>query len=248
MSSLPKIEPRNLKRPLTAGQRAKAKLDLAKLERKIEKARTSPYGSADRRGADQAGWRYDWIEELLKKDAELRKANPSVRVGAKQKKHARKRNPSQAAAEAFEEFHGRPSEEVITVTQKVHYHSNLAAIGKLEALKGVTCAGSPFLLEDFGGALLCMNEKKTQLFVRGGNQKVDPADFGADAEHELQTLGYVKVIEYFTTKNHLGKEGGTAVYVHKFSRPYPDLIYDVVNKQLLFAGGSYSMPPEGIDN
>lgn len=170
-------------------------------------------------------------------------------VGAKKKKRARKGNPADSAAAAFEEFHGRPSEEVITVTQKVHYHSNLAAIGKLEALRGVAVnTGDKISLEGFGGALLCENEKKDQLFIKGGDQRVDLDTFGIDTPHELNVLMEVKVVEYFTTKNHLGREGGTAVYVHKFSRPYPELVYDAPNKQLLFAGGSYSMPPEGIDN
>jgi hypothetical protein len=181
----------------------------------------------------------------------MKRATPksAVRVGAKQKKHARKRNPSEAAADAFQEFHGRPSEEVITVTRKIHYHGHLAAIGKLEALKGVAVnTGQKISLEGFGGALLCENEKKDQLFIEGGDQSVNLGTFGIETPHELNVLMEVKVIEYFTTKDHLGREGGTAVYVHKFSRPYPELVYDRPNKQLLFAGGSYTMPPEGIDN
>jgi hypothetical protein len=66
-------------------------------------------------------------------------------------------------------------------------------------------------------------------------------------------------IEYFTTKDHLGSEGGTATYVHKFRTTnedgkhvtiriarYPDLIYRVLDQQLEFSGGSYKILPEGI--
>lgn len=158
-------------------------------------------------------------------------------------------NPADAAAQAFEEFHGRPSEEVITVTQKIHYHGNLAAIGELKALIGVPVGGGKFALRGFEGAILCENEEKTQLFVRGGNQKVPIEEWNFPAKKELYDLGEVRIVEYFTTKDHLGKkDGGTAIYVHKFDPPYPELIYDVKSRQLLFAGGGYSMPPEGIDH
>ena len=167
---------------------------------------------------------------------------------AGKKRKARRGNPADAAAAAFEEFHGRESEQIVTVKQTIHYHEHLAAIGRLEALKGITAEGGKFALSNFKGALLCMNEKKNQLFIRGGNQKVDPSEFGAEAEHELYELGECRVVEYFTRKDHLGKEGGTAIYVHKFERPFPTLLYDAPNEQLLFAGGGYSMPPEGIDN
>lgn len=175
-------------------------------------------------------------------------SGPKVKGKPSWQLHVWKNNPADAAAAAFEEFHGRESEQVVTVKQTIHYHEHLAAIGRLEALKGITAAGGKFALSDFKGALLCMNEQKNQLFIRGGNQKVDPSEFGAEAEHELYELGECRVVEYFTRKDHLGKEGGTAVYVHKFERPCPTLLYDAPNEQLLFAGGGYSMPPEGIDN
>jgi hypothetical protein len=170
-------------------------------------------------------------------------------AGTRNKGKKGKRNPADAAAQAFEEFHGRPSEEVVTVTQKIHYHGNLAAIGELKALKGVPVGGGKFALKGFDGAILCENEEKTQLFVRGGNQKVPIEEWNFPAKKELYDLGEVRVVEYFTTKDHLGKrDGGTAIYVHKFDPPYPELIYDAKNRQLSFAGGGYVMPPEGIDH
>lgn len=161
----------------------------------------------------------------------------------------RKGNPAGGAAAAFEDFQGRSSKEVITVTQKVHYHEHLAAAGKLECLEVVAFNGSKVTLSGFKGALLCFNEKKTQLYIKGGDQKVELKQFGIALSnaHELETLGDVKVVEYFTTKNHLGKEGGTAIYRHKFERPYPELVYDVRNEQLMFSGGGYTILPEGID-
>ena len=95
--------------------------------------------------------------------------------------------------------------------------------------------------------------------IRGGDQAVNLRDFGIDTVHELEILGLATRVQYFTTKTHLRPEdGGTAVYDHKFGgmvrvrgkrkrSPLPTMVYDSVNRMLQFAGGGYSMPPEGID-
>lgn len=171
-----------------------------------------------------------------------------------------KRNPAVASAEVFEEFHGYAPSEVVTVTKHIHHHEHLAAAGKLTHLDvwGVDDTGHK--ISGFKGAFLAFNETKNQLFVEGGDQSIDLADFGIDSPHELETLGRLTDIGYQTNKTHLGDEGGEAVYVHKFRTTndkgkhvvvkiarYPDLIYDVRNEQLLFAGGSYEILREGID-
>jgi len=162
-----------------------------------------------------------------------------------------KRNPADEAAEAFAATHGRPSEEVITVTKKIHYHGHLAAMGrltKIEVIPGELPHGTVITLKDFKGAILAFTEDRTQLYVEGGNQAVDVAAFGIDVPHELQALGYVKMVEYLTRKDHLGKDGGTAQYFHFHKRKYPVLVYDTVNEQLSFAGGQYKVLDEGIEN
>ena len=171
-----------------------------------------------------------------------------------------KRNPAAASAEVFQEFHGFEPSEVITVTKKVHYHKHLAAAGKLVQLDvwGIDERGHK--ISGFKGAFLAFNESKNQLFVEGGDQSVNLADFGIDSAHELETLGRLTDIGYQTNKTHLGDEGGEAVYVHKFRTTndngkhvvvkiarYPDLIYDVRNEQLLMSGGSYEILREGIN-
>jgi hypothetical protein len=85
------------------------------------------------------------------------------------------------------------------------------------------------------------------LYVEGGDQAVDLEEFGIETRHEYEVLGDVAVVEYFTTKDHLGSEGGTAIYRHKFEDPLPELQYDTMNKRLLFSGGGYIILPEGID-
>ena len=170
------------------------------------------------------------------------------------------RNPAAASAEAFEEFHGYRPSEVITVTKQVHYHKHLAAAGKLTHLEAWGVDERGHKISGFKGTLLAFNEAKNQLFVEGGDQRINLEDFGIDSPHELETLGRITDIGYHTNKTHLGSEGGEAVYVHRFRTTndggkhvvvriarYPDLIYDVRNEQLLFSGGSYEILREGID-
>ena len=84
--------------------------------------------------------------------------------------------------------------------------------------------------------------------------------FGIRNPHEIETLGKVTALDYFTTKTHLGSEGGTAVYAHRLRTTnqdgqhvtvtiarYPDLIYRVMDQQFEFSGGSYEIRAEGID-
>jgi hypothetical protein len=143
----------------------------------------------------------------------------------------------------------------VEVTKRVHFHEHLAALGKLEALV-VLRSGNEHRLVGFKGAKLCCNERKNQLFVEGGDQALDSKDFGFGRSwpHEKNTLGVVTRLEYFTTKKHLGSEGGTAIYFHLPAEPErgrsagtgPDLIYDAVNESLEFAGGTYEILAEGI--
>lgn len=179
--------------------------------------------------------------------AKYGQAEMTRRSVAGKKAKARKGNPPEAAVEAYEDFHGRQPDEMVKVTKTIHYHKNLAGAGKLEKLEVISRRGDKVILSGFKGALLAFNEKRTQLFVEGGDQRVDLKQFGVQTVHEMEALGEVKAVEYFTRKDHLGKDGGTAIYRHKFSKPYPELQYDVLNEQLIFSGGSYVIPSEGID-
>jgi hypothetical protein len=173
-------------------------------------------------------------------------------------------NPASASAEVFEEFHGYPPTEVVKVTQEVHHHTHLAAAGDLVGLEVKPVDhGAVRRIEGLGDAILAFSEKKNQLFIRGGDQKMGPkelAKFGITEEHELQTLGKLVAIGYFANKTHLGSEGGEAVYSHTFRTTnengthvtvkiarYPDLIYRVLDEQFEISGGSYEIRREGID-
>ena len=119
-------------------------------------------------------------------------------------------------------------------------------------------------LEGFGDAVLCSNERGTQLYIEGGDQAVKLSAFGIGKPyHDVEDLGEVTKLWYFTTKDHLGDQGGEASYHHTLSEekktrmsygfgerraPKPRLLYDALNQGLAFAGGEYSVEPEGIRN
>ena len=174
-----------------------------------------------------------------------------------------KRNPAGEAAELYQEFHGQPPSETVTIVKDVHYHKNLTAVGDLRRLVVSRAVdGGVTVLTRFKGAIVAFSENRKQLFIEGGDQTIDLASFGLDPEHahEWETLGQVVSIDYHTTKTHLGDEGGTATYEHTFRTTnengqhvtveiarYPDLIYNVPSEQLYFSGGSYFIRAEGID-
>jgi hypothetical protein len=180
--------------------------------------------------AQREEWRHAWGDYMKGWNAEKRR-----------------KNPPEAAMEAYEDFHGREPDEMVEVTKQVHYHKHLAGAGKLEKLEVISRQGQKVILSGFKGALLAFNEKRTQLFIEGGDQAVDLKQFGIWEVHEMEVLGDLTAVEYFTRKDHLGKDGGTAVYRHKFSKPYPELQYDVMNEQLIVSGGNYVILAEGID-
>ena len=191
--------------------------------------------------AQREDWSHAWKEFMAGWNAEKRRPNPA-----------------DAAADVYEEFHGRPSSEVVTVTEKIHYHKNLAALGELRTLIVQARDGERVTLTRFKRAILCTNEAKNQLFVRGGDQSVDLKAFDIRTEHEVETLGKVVELAYFTTKDHLGDEGGTALYFHvagetnengkrKMAGWGPDLIYHTLDERLKFSGGSYTIRGEGVD-
>jgi hypothetical protein len=173
-------------------------------------------------------------------------------------KVSKRANPAEAAAEMSERFHGRPVTEVLDIEEQVHYHEHLAELGELERLKVKALDGGIVTLTQFDGAILCSNEDGSQLYIRGGDQAVDPASFAVEKPyHDKEDLGEVVKIWYFTTKEHLGDQGGTASYHHEFgeedrergTRPRrPRLEYSTRDQRLSFSGGAYAVEPEGIRN
>jgi hypothetical protein len=190
----------------------------------------------------------------------LKRRNPGASVAQLKAYLKRRKNPASASAEVFEEFHGFAPSEVVTVTKEVHHHGHLASLGTLVQLDVFGVDERGHKVTGFKGAILACNETRDQLFIEGGDQRMDLKSFGIKTAHEMETLGQVTNIGYKTNKTHLGDEGGEAVYVHRFRATNqngkhvvvkmtrePDLIYDVRNEQLLFSGGSYEILREGIN-
>ena len=176
----------------------------------------------------------------------------------------KKKNPSEdAAAEAFREFHGYDADGYDAFETIHHYPDFTSAIGDLEHLvirvpKERKLRGGQYAhLDDFAGAWLTEHPKMKQLYVEGGDQSIDLEEFGLDSNnpHEVEYLGELVLCEYFTRKDHLGKDGGIATYHHRFGKneltlKKTELIrvgYHVPDEQILFVGGGYEIPSEGID-
>ena len=168
------------------------------------------------------------------------------------------RNPYEAAAAASEGFHGRAVEEKIEIVTPEHRHDYLAAVGQLIKLEVLAPDSDREIipLKGFDGSWLSMNEKRNQLFICGGDQSLTETQlqqFGVDLEtlHETEVLGPLAACTYYTVKYHLGDEGGEADYRHLFGEEggkLPVLIYRVRDRQVEIAGGSYTIPDEGVTN
>jgi hypothetical protein len=199
------------------------------------------------------------------------RTNPlGKRAAATRRKVAARNNPVDKSADVYRKFHGREPEVVIDVVETIHEHATLPGVGKLmklviAAIDGVT----EVTLKNFRGAILCMNEdaeKMPQLFIRGGDQSVNVADFGIDPGnvHETEALGAVTKVVYETQKDHLGESGGAGArhpHDHDFGHlksvdlndrrrktgsRLPIAIYKVRDKLIEFAGGGYDLPDVGI--
>jgi hypothetical protein len=197
------------------------------------------------------------------------------KVAGQLQNRKRRRNPADEAEDAYQRFHGRPPNGVVVVETAVHHHTRLAGAGELLGLViRFEDEGNEYdvVLKGFKGALLAMNEKRTQLYVEGGDQSINLAEFAIDKPyHEYETLGRLVAVGYYTTKDHLdAKDGGEAEYWHMIEwteefpahlkkqvtqaeknelddNEGPDVIYDVRSKLLSFSGGTYTIPDEGID-
>jgi hypothetical protein len=148
-------------------------------------------------------------------------------------------NPADSAAELSEAFHGRETTPEY-VAESAHVHTHLAGLGTLREIK---LRGGVRLTFD-KSTRLASNEAGSQMFVVGGDQTVDLAEFPeVDATKEAVVLGQVRRIVYVADKQHLGREDKrTGPYSHTLgeeSGDLPVLIYRPRDQRLEFAGGHY---------
>jgi hypothetical protein len=213
----------------------------------------------------------DRIEKLEQAETAARSPTAKLKIRQKIRKltegvSGEFRNPAvedgeQAAADAYEDFHGRPAEQV---DEFITYHTKpdyTAEIGELVSMwiripPGRVKGARLVELDNFAGARLTRHPTAIQLYIEDGDQSIDLAEFGLTGEpHETEYLGECVEVSYHTVKDHLGNEGGDAVYYHRFGKvertgkktEFPRVTYHVPDEHLEFAGGRYSIPKEGID-
>lgn len=165
-----------------------------------------------------------------------------------------KRNPEGPAAELYEKFHGKASERIDIVEEEIHYHEHLTALGDLVELKikTPTRIRATLRFPDEGAPTLASSEDGRQLFVVGGDQKVNLRDIEMDSaqwRRDMMDLGELLEVTYHTVKGFHKFEPTN--YFHKLGEETsvkPRILYDTRNERLLVAGGQYAVKPEGIVN
>jgi hypothetical protein len=165
----------------------------------------------------------------------------------------RRSNPADGAAEMYETFHGVPSESETVITEEIQYHGNLAELGTLVEIKVETLSGYRAVLNfDSDPPLLCSSEDGKQLYIRGGDQSLDLSALHMDGDEWVRDSMVIGPITEFTYRTKKEFDGLKKLeYFHKAgeeSGVRPDLIYDVLNKQVSVSGGQYEVRDIGVVN
>lgn len=158
-----------------------------------------------------------------------------------------RRNPEDSAADMYESFHGKESDEVIDFEEEEHFHGNLAGLGTLVELQVITVSGYEATLkfpeEEGKMVLLCCNEEGTQLYFMGGDQSLDLKALhmsGEKWERDSMLIGVLCMVTYRTEKKF--DKFQLTDYYHKLGEDTgvePVLIYDCMNQKLSVSGGQY---------
>jgi len=202
-----------------------------------------------------------------KKNSSIRKAKKVIAKGfgrqlasewAAGKKSKRKvgrarrrtRNPEmEEAIRLYEEFHGRPPNNINEYELTEEYRSELAELGQLIELR-FTLAGDDkaIPLTRFAKCQVACTEDGRNLYFIGGNTRVDVQALGIEPRDYVE-LGVCSYISYHTVKGFHDFE--PMIYFHHFgedSGKQPMLLYDALNECLFIAGGDYTVQPAGIVN
>jgi hypothetical protein len=162
----------------------------------------------------------------------------------------RTRNPEMEEAIAlYEQFHGRPPNNINEYELTEEYRSELAELGQLIELR-FTLAGDDKAtpLTKFGKCQVACTEDGRNLYFIGGNTTVDTQALGIEPRDYVE-LGVCSYISYHTVKGFHDFE--PMIYFHAFGEEngkQPMLLYDGLNECLFIAGGDYKVEPAGIVN
>lgn len=161
-----------------------------------------------------------------------------------------------AAKKLHAKFHGAPSRRTLTPPANGEPREDLAGLGHVSKLivAAVELHGAKVEISFTSGEapLLASDPKGTQLYLVGGNQKLDDAlpAFGCKRiPNAFYELGRLVQIEYRTRKDFDNFQPVT--YFHAFGEDtgeQPALLYDSQRQKLWIAGGAYKVKREGIVN
>jgi len=178
-----------------------------------------------------------------------------------------RRNPEAESVAMYEVFHGKEPESIVEYQTPVHEHTNLWCVGDFSVMNVKTIHGEkwaigvcpaegnqypdPSQLPIDKRVVLAANEKGDQLYFIGGDQSLDPKQYGLKAadikDHTL--IGTIEYIVYQTRKgfdkfeltdygHRAGEESGVK----------PMLVYQPRSKTMSVVGGQYRLQRPGIIN
>jgi hypothetical protein len=185
-----------------------------------------------------------------RKPAPKKQAKRPAAKKAKKAAKKRRRNPAETGDAMYERFHGRAPERTIEHRQKLSYRDEFAELGKLLELRfRLYGIAQPVPLREFGACQVTCTPDGKNIYLLGGNQKVDLSTLGIASDKDYVQLGECTYISYLTRKGFHHFE--PIEYQHKFGEENgirPVLAYDTVNRVLFLLGGDYQCRPEGIVN
>lgn len=205
------------------------------------------------------------LAEIARIEAELKKLKPAAKKrantkrkparaaarGTKSKPRRRRRNSDiEEARSGFEQFHQKPSTRVIEVSQAYKYPDNYYELGKLKELRfDLDPNNKAFPLTHFGPCMVVSTADGSNIYLIGGNQKVDLSALDIASDKDFIELGPCTYISYHTQKGFHDFE--PIDYFHHFGEDdgiFPNLTYDRLNETLFLVSGNYRVRPEGIVN
>lgn len=162
----------------------------------------------------------------------------------------RKRNPElQKAAALYRKFHGRDPQQILELQEAAEARKDYTALGDaVELWIQPPDKAQAKLNLDETGVKLASNADGTQLYLVGGNQRLDHClkKFTDDGDKDFIDLGEALRVTYMARK---APSFEKTDWVHDFgeeSNLRPRVVYDQLNHRILFAGGTYTVEAPGI--
>jgi hypothetical protein len=134
----------------------------------------------------------------------------------------------------YEEFHGKPSEELIETEEEVRLRDTLAVLGRLVQIIVESADADRYSITFGDDTMLCVSDDGKQLYAIGGDQSLDLEALGVSgpaAEKDKVFVGSALQVTYRTRKQF--DDFAEVDYVHDFGEDggtLPLLVYDRLNQ------------------